>query len=43
METVYAIHDFNGDNPDEIAFKVGQPIRVIEKDEKYQDGWWTVC
>ncbi|KAI9596130.1 hypothetical protein BDF19DRAFT_422135 [Syncephalis fuscata] len=40
METVYALHDFVGENEDEISFYIGEPISVIEKDELYNDGWW---
>jgi len=43
MEVVYAIHNFEAENPDEIAFRIGDPITVIEKDEKFLDGWWQVC
>ncbi|KAI8988852.1 hypothetical protein BDB01DRAFT_783364 [Pilobolus umbonatus] len=37
---VYAIHNFEAENEDEINFSVGEPITVLEKDEKYLDGWW---
>lgn len=43
LETVYAVHNFEAENHDEIAFKVGEPIIVLEKDEEYKDGWWQVC
>jgi len=39
---VYAIHNFEAENEDEINFQVGEPITVLEKDEKYLDGWWQV-
>ncbi|KAI6127371.1 hypothetical protein EDD16DRAFT_1751122 [Pisolithus croceorrhizus] len=39
-EYVYAIHDFRPENEDEIAFRAGDPIEVIEKDDQYSDGWW---
>jgi hypothetical protein len=42
MEVVYAVHNFEAENPDEIAFRIGDPITVIEKDEKFLDGWWQV-
>lgn len=42
LETVYAVHNFEAENHDEIAFKVGEPIIVLEKDEEYKDGWWQV-
>lgn len=41
-EIVYAIHNFVAENEDEIPFTLGDPIVVLEKDEKYQDGWWQV-
>lgn len=43
LETVYAVHNFEAENHDEIAFKIGEPIIVLEKDEEYRDGWWQVC
>ncbi|CDO77198.1 hypothetical protein BN946_scf184747.g11 [Trametes cinnabarina] len=39
-EYVYALHDFTPENPDEVSFRVGDKIEVIEKDELYGDGWW---
>ena len=42
-EYVYALHDFIPENPDEVPFKAGEKIEVIEKDDLYQDGWWQVC
>ena len=41
-EYVYALHDFVPENPDEVPFKAGDKIEVIEKDDLYQDGWWQV-
>ena len=41
-EYVYALHTFAPEHEDEIAFEVGQPIEVIEKDDQYNDGWWQV-
>ncbi|KAH9815184.1 hypothetical protein DFH28DRAFT_1057724 [Melampsora americana] len=38
--TVYAIHDFQAENPDELSFVAGEPIGVTEKDDQYGDGWW---
>ncbi|CAO3611781.1 unnamed protein product [Cunninghamella blakesleeana] len=40
VEIVYALHNFEAENEDEITFQAGEPITVIEKDEKYLDGWW---
>ncbi|KAL0076916.1 hypothetical protein J3Q64DRAFT_1825334 [Phycomyces blakesleeanus] len=39
-EIVYAVHNFEAENEDEIAFGIGEPIQVLERDEKYHDGWW---
>ncbi|KAH7912938.1 hypothetical protein BJ138DRAFT_1134406 [Hygrophoropsis aurantiaca] len=39
-EYVYALHDFLPEHEDEISFRAGQPIEVIEKDDMYSDGWW---
>ncbi|KAI9265013.1 hypothetical protein BDA99DRAFT_40656 [Phascolomyces articulosus] len=39
-EIVYAIHSFEAEADDEIAFNAGDSIVVLEKDEKYMDGWW---
>ena len=41
-ESVYALHDFTPQVSDEIEFKVGDRIEVIEKDDLYGDGWWQV-
>ena len=41
-EYVYALHDFLPQNDDEIDFEAGERIEVIEKDDLYGDGWWTV-
>ncbi|KAL0570916.1 hypothetical protein V5O48_011042 [Marasmius crinis-equi] len=37
---VWALHDFHPENHDEVAFKAGECIEVVEKDELYGDGWW---
>ena len=42
-EYVYALYDFIPELSDEVAFKAGERIEVIEKDELYGDGWWKVC
>jgi len=42
VEYVYALHDFVPQNDDEIDFEAGERIEVIEKDDLYGDGWWTV-
>ena len=41
-EYVYALHDFLPENEDEISFRAGEPIEIIEKDDQYGDGWWQV-
>ncbi|KIY43160.1 hypothetical protein FISHEDRAFT_62927 [Fistulina hepatica ATCC 64428] len=42
VEYVYALHDFDPENDDEVPFLAGERIEVIEKDDEYQDGWWKV-
>lgn len=44
METliVYGAHEFEAENEDEISFKAGERIIVLEKDDQYHDGWWQV-
>ncbi|TRM67427.1 hypothetical protein BD626DRAFT_100674 [Schizophyllum amplum] len=39
-EYVYALHDFLPENEDEIDFKAGERIEIVERDELYGDGWW---
>ncbi|KIK57636.1 hypothetical protein GYMLUDRAFT_75254 [Collybiopsis luxurians FD-317 M1] len=39
-EYVYALHDFAPENDDEVSFKAGERVEVLEKDEAYGDGWW---
>ena len=41
-EYVYALFDFVPENPDEITFKTGDRIEVVERDDTYGDGWWQV-
>jgi SH3 domain len=41
-EKLYALHDFEAENPDEVSFKAGDTILVVEKDDAYGDGWWQV-
>ena len=41
-EYVYALFDFAPENPDEIQFKAGERIEVVERDDVYGDGWWQV-
>ncbi|KAI9457942.1 hypothetical protein BJY52DRAFT_1270491 [Lactarius psammicola] len=40
VEYVYARHDFVPEHDDEIPFRAGERIEVVEKDEQYEDGWW---
>jgi hypothetical protein len=39
---VYAIHNFEAENDDEITFQLGEPILILEKDDQFMDGWWQV-
>ncbi|EST05343.1 Pleckstrin [Kalmanozyma brasiliensis GHG001] len=39
-DRVWALHDFEAENPDEVSFKAGECIIVVEKDDEYGDGWW---
>jgi Variant SH3 domain len=39
---VYALHDFQPENEDEVDFRAGERIEVVEKDDLYGDGWWQV-
>lgn len=39
-EILFGQYQFDAEEDDEIGFKVGEPIILIEKDEKYNDGWW---
>ena len=41
-EFVYALHDFLPENVDQISFKAGDRIKVIKKDDRFEDGWWQV-
>ena len=43
VEYVYARHDFIPEHEDEIPFRAGERIEVIEKEEVYGDSWWKVC
>ncbi|KAJ1309325.1 hypothetical protein OPQ81_004986 [Rhizoctonia solani] len=37
---VWAQHDFVPEHDDEIEFRAGDRIEIIERDELYGDGWW---
>jgi hypothetical protein len=41
-EYVYALHDFQPENEDEVPFQTGERIEVVEKDDEFGDGWWQV-
>lgn len=42
IDVVYALHDFGAENEDELSFKSGDKIEVVEKDDEFGDGWWQV-
>lgn len=42
LETVYAVHNFEAENDDELTFQIGEPVIVIQKDDGFNDGWWKV-
>lgn len=42
MFVVKAIHTFTAEHGDELEFKAGEDIEVLEKDEAFGDGWWRV-
>lgn len=42
METVYAVHNFEAENDDELTFQIGESVIVIQKDDGFNDGWWKV-
>ncbi|KZP00305.1 hypothetical protein CALVIDRAFT_595672 [Calocera viscosa TUFC12733] len=39
-EFVYALHDFVAEHEDEIPFRAGERIEIVEKDDEFGDGWW---
>lgn len=39
---VYALHDFQPEHEDEVPFRQGERIEVVERDDLYSDGWWKV-
>lgn len=41
-DIVYALHDFEAENQDELSFGVGEAIIVLERDDQYGDGWFQV-
>jgi len=43
QDVVYALHAFEAENEDELAFEAGEQIIVLERDDQYGDGWYQVC
>lgn len=41
VEVVYALHPFEPENADEVAFSAGDAVLVVQHDDEYNDGWWT--
>lgn len=41
-DIVYALHDFEAENEDELSFGMGEVIVVLERDDQYGDGWFSV-
>jgi hypothetical protein len=41
-DVVYALHAFEAENEDELAFEAGERIVVLERDDQYGDGWYQV-
>ena len=39
---IYALHDFTPEHEDELFFRAGDRIEVVERDDQYGDGWWQV-
>jgi len=41
-DLVWALHTFEAENDDELAFSAGERIIVLERDDQYGDGWFQV-
>lgn len=41
-DILYALHDFEAENADELSFGAGEAIIVLERDDQYGDGWYQV-
>lgn len=41
-EYLWALHQFDAENDDEVSFMAGERIIVREKDDAYNDGWYQV-
>ncbi|KAG0349051.1 polar growth protein [Podila humilis] len=39
--TLWAVHDFTAESPDEISFKKGESLVPTQSDEQFNDGWWV--
>ncbi|GAA5911326.1 hypothetical protein JCM8208_005220 [Rhodotorula glutinis] len=39
-DLVWALHTFEAENDDELAFSAGERIIVLERDDQYGDGWF---
>ncbi|GAA5891794.1 hypothetical protein JCM5296_001863 [Sporobolomyces johnsonii] len=39
-DVVWALHTFEAENEDELAFEAGERIVVLERDDQYGDGWF---
>lgn len=42
QDIVYALHDFDAENEDELSFTMGEVIVILERDDQYGDGWFSV-
>ncbi|KAL9934762.1 hypothetical protein V8E36_006537 [Tilletia maclaganii] len=40
-DVLWALHDFEAEQQDEVSFKAGEKIIVVEKDDEFSDGWYT--
>lgn len=41
-DIVWALHTFEAENEDELAFEAGERIAVLERDDQFGDGWFQV-
>ncbi|GAA5977063.1 hypothetical protein JCM11641_001289 [Rhodosporidiobolus odoratus] len=39
-DIVWALHTFEAENEDELAFEAGEVIAVLERDDQFGDGWF---
>ena len=40
VETTLSLFAFTAENEDELSFPANQLIRIVEKDQEYNDGWY---